>query len=120
MKLLVCGGRDFSDYARVRAVLGNFGGYVELAHGGARGADALARRFAQEQGWPVKVYRADWSGYGKSAGVRRNQQMLDEFRPDFVVAFPGGRGTADMVRRARNAGVAVTVIEPTPPAKGAA
>ena len=42
---------------------------------------------------------------GRKAGPIRNQQMLDEGRPSLVVAFPGGRGMADMVRRARNAGV---------------
>jgi hypothetical protein len=39
-------------------------------------------------------------GDGRAAGPRRNQRMLEDFRPDLVVAFPGGRGTAYMVRRA--------------------
>lgn len=50
---------------------------------------------------------ADWSKYGKAAGPMRNQKMLDEYKPDLVVALPGGRGTADMVSRARVAGVEV-------------
>lgn len=33
--------------------------------------------------------------------------MIDEGKPDIVVAFPGGRGTADMVRRARKAALAL-------------
>jgi hypothetical protein len=33
--------------------------------------------------------------------------MLEDFRPDLVVAFPGGRGTADMVRRADGAEVPI-------------
>jgi ABC-type sugar transport system substrate-binding protein len=36
--------------------------------------------------------------------------MLDEGKPDIVVAFPGGTGTADMVRRARKAGVVVIEV----------
>jgi hypothetical protein len=50
---------------------------------------------------------ADWERLGRKAGPIRNQLMLDEGRPDVVVAFPGGRGTADMMMRARSAGVEV-------------
>jgi hypothetical protein len=45
-----------------------------------------------------------WAG---KAGPIRKQQMLDEGKPDLVVAFPGGRGTAHMVRIARAAGIEV-------------
>ncbi len=45
----------------------------------------------------------------------RNQQMLDEAKPDMVLAFPGGRGTDDMVSRAEKAGVPVTIALPSPP-----
>jgi len=112
VKLLVCGGRDFSDYALVKSTLDVFGGSrgVTLAHGGARGADLLAGRYAASRGWPVRVFPADWQAHGKSAGPRRNQQMLTEFVPDLVIAFPGGRGTSDMIARARRAGVPVREV----------
>ena len=50
---------------------------------------------------------ADWKRYGRGAGPARNQAMLVEFNPQLLVAFPGGKGTADMVRRAQKAGVRV-------------
>ena len=53
----------------------------------------------------IELFPADWKVRGRAAGHIRNQQMLDEGRPHLVVAFPGGRGTADMVRRARAAGI---------------
>jgi hypothetical protein len=53
---------------------------------------------------------ADWNTHGRAAGPIRNQRMLDEVKPELVVAFPGGRGTADMVRRAREAGVNVYLV----------
>jgi len=53
---------------------------------------------------------ANWAGLGRKAGPIRNQEMLDQGRPNMVVAFPGGRGTADMVRRARGAGVEVIEV----------
>jgi hypothetical protein len=78
-----------------------------IIHGGARGADSMAGEFANETGIEEIVFPADWKMYGRRAGPIRNQQMLDEGKPDLVVAFPGGRGTADMVGRARTAGIEV-------------
>jgi hypothetical protein len=99
LRIVVTGGRDFDDYAKVSGALGVFSGSIELAHGCARGADSLCERYARSRGWTVRRFPADWNRLGKRAGVVRNQQMIDEFRPDVAVAFPGGRGTADMVRR---------------------
>lgn len=56
---------------------------------------------------PFTEFPADWDKYGKSAGYIRNQQMLDEGCPDYVVAFPGGAGTNMMKRIASKAGVPV-------------
>jgi len=109
LRIVVTGGRDFYDYAKVETALAKFGGRpVELAHGCARGADSLAERFAATRGWGIRRFPADWHRWGKRAGVLRNQQMIDEFKPDIAVAFPGGRGTADMVRRLKAANI-VTV-----------
>jgi hypothetical protein len=54
---------------------------------------------------------ADWDRYGLAAGPKRNQRMLDEYSPEFGVAFPGGRGTADMIRRLRAASVPLLIVE---------
>lgn len=70
----------------------------------------MARCYAADHGISAEGFPADWRKYGKSAGPLRNQQMIDEGKPDLVVAFPGGTGTADMVRRAKAAGI--RVIEP--------
>lgn len=88
-----------------------------LIHGGAPGADHVASLWSISRGASCpgrRTYRveADWVSFGKAAGPIRNQRMLDDHKPDLVVAFPGGAGTADMVRRARKAGV--DVWEPTP------
>ena len=55
----------------------------------------------------VEEYPADWKKYGKSAGPLRNQRMIDEGKPDLVVAFPGGVGTADMISRAKAYNISV-------------
>jgi hypothetical protein len=53
---------------------------------------------------------ADWGQYGAPAGPIRNKTMLTQGRPDVVLAFPGGTGTADMKRQARRAGVRVVEV----------
>jgi hypothetical protein len=78
--------------------------------GCAHGADTLGIEWAEARGIEVARFPADWNVHGRAAGPIRNQQMLDEGRPNLVVAFPGGRGTADMVRKAREAGIELIVI----------
>jgi hypothetical protein len=112
--LLCCGGRDFNDVRLVWNTLDFIYRQRHIAlivHGAASGADTLAARWAENAGVGVKPYTADWSTYGKSAGMLRNGQMLRENDVDCVIAFPGGAGTADMVSQARAAGV--PVFQPT-------
>lgn len=111
MRVLVTGGRDFDDALTLGSWLGginNQHGISLLIEGNCpTGADNMARRFAAKYGIQSLSFAADWATHGKAAGPIRNQKMLDESKPDIVVAFKGGKGTADMVRRARKAGVRV-------------
>lgn len=113
MRLLVCGGRDYSDRRRVYETLDAahvVNPIIWLIAGGANGADALAIDWARKEQVKFQVFNADWEALGSKAGPIRNQQMLDEGKPDIVMAFPGGKGTADMVRRALAAGVSIIEI----------
>lgn len=118
MILIVCGGRDFADRAFLFAALDAVHRkrpITKLAQGCCpTGADAFAVEWAKARGVFCIGFQANWAEFGASAGPRRNRQMLD-YGVDGVVAFPGGRGTADMVRIARAAGV--TVWEPKPDTK---
>ena len=110
MRLLVCGGRDFGDRQRAYRILDQLARMHQidvLIEGDARGADRIAGYWARVRKIDNLKFRADWATHGKAAGAIRNQRMLDEGKPDMVLAFPGGRGTADMVRRARAAGIAI-------------
>lgn len=110
MRVLVCGGRDYNDRARVDQALNDLRPRATtILQGGASGADMAARLWANEHA-NSEEYRADWRRFGNRAGPIRNQRMLDDGKPDLVIAFPGGRGTADMVRRAKAAGVEVREI----------
>ena len=116
MRVLVCGGRDYADMTTfirtMRRLEIELGPFKTIIHGGAFGADALAHMFvyAEHGRYDEAVFQADWRTQGKAAGPLRNQKMIDEGRPDLVVAFPGGRGTADMVRRALTAGIKVLEV----------
>lgn len=78
-----------------------------IKSGAARGADSVAIDWAVVNWVRFREYPADWDRHGRGAGFIRNQEMLDDGKTDFVLAFPGGRGTEDMVRRALKAGVKV-------------
>lgn len=110
LKVLVCGGRDFDDALTLGSWLGGIHkkqGIALLIEGGARGADRMGRQFAERANIPVRTFPADWGRHGRAGGPIRNQQMLDEGKPDLVVAFDGGRGTEDMIARAEEAGIRV-------------
>ena len=110
---IICGGRDFADAEMFNSAMGDLvrsRGMPEcIINGGARGADLLAREWAEHHAIQAVTVLADWDSHGRQAGPLRNQTMLDR-SPNLVVAFPGGRGTADMVRRSRKAGVDVAEI----------
>lgn len=110
MRVLVTGGRGYTDQAAVDKALDAVHakrGITLLIEGGARGADRLARSWAIRNKVAVLTVEAEWDRYGKAAGSFRNGVMLHEHKPEGVVAFPGGAGTADMVRRAEAAKVPV-------------
>lgn len=122
MRVLVCGGRNFGDYINLKAVLDSINadrGIDMVIHGGASGADKLASqwvvdtRLSGNDGRLIMrvSFPANWRDHGKSAGPIRNQKMIDQGNPDLVIAFPGGRGTADMVARARKAGIEVMMVD---------
>jgi hypothetical protein len=117
MRVLVCGGRDYRDephvYATLDRWLNSYGDDLRLCCGydprdkKYQGADHLAYQWGLSRFVNCVPFPADWKKHGKAAGPIRNQQQLDEFEPHRVVAFPGGRGTADMCRRAKGAGLSV-------------
>lgn len=112
-KVLVCGGRDYPDKSNVFQTLDCYHktSQIELLiHGDAPGADSIADEWAEFREVPCAAYPADWKKHGKAAGPIRNAQMLREEKPDLVLAFPGGRGTANMISLAKKAGVPVHEI----------
>lgn len=109
MRVIVCGGRDYQNRSHVYAVLRDLRqryGSLTIIEGGATGADRLAREWASHENQACVTVEADWKLHGRAAGPLRNRAMLEQ-NPALVVAFPGGRGTADMTKQALAAGVQV-------------
>lgn len=109
MKVLVCGGRDYSNQQLVTLTLNRLdreNKITEIIEGGATGADTCARNWAKHYKRKLTTVKADWNSYGKSAGPIRNKLMAD-LKPKLVVAFKSGKGTAHMIEVAKSKGIKV-------------
>lgn len=116
MTILICGSRDWVDYETILLQLFALTFFtpsseITVIDGLAWGADNLGHKAARALGYKTRRFPADWARYNIYAGPIRNQQMLDEGDPDLVLAFPlaNSRGTADMVYRAKKAGIEVVI-----------
>lgn len=125
-RVLVCGGRRYLNPDPLWAALDAIHKKSPISliiEGGQRTRDEKTREIIGGADWwgfkwatgrciPWVTEFAEWGLHGAAAGPIRNQAMIDKHRPDKVVAAPGGRGTADMVRRALVAGIDVISIDP--------
>ena len=123
MRVLVCGGRNFAWQIKGKPAaqvteewqslwdtldeINENEGIDVIIHGNAKGADQTSGEWASERVIRAEEYPAKWNVHGRAAGPIRNQQMLDKGKPDLVVAFKGGVGTAGMVSIAKKAGIEV-------------
>lgn len=122
MRVLICGDRNWIDFNIIKRELSSLPAGTVIIHGAARGADSIAGYIAKQLGFEVIPFKADWDKYksiainGRKnpAGPIRNQRMLDEGRPDYVMAFhkhiETSLGTKDMITRAQKAGLKVVLI----------
>lgn len=118
MRILVCGSRDWSDQLRVMQMLNRCDckyGHFTLIHGHCKGADKLAGSYNADKLDNITIaVPARFKEQGRAAGPRRNTLMLEVGKPQLVLAFHDdlehSKGTGNMVRQAREAGVPVVVI----------
>lgn len=110
MIIIVCGGRDYVNRIHVFSVLSELHSQCAITgvvNGGAHGADSLATEWADSVGVKAVIFFPDWRKYKNSAGPIRNRRMASESRAELCVAFPGGRGTQDMIDAATERGISV-------------
>jgi hypothetical protein len=114
LRVVVTGGRAYKNRAAVFRVLNELAP-SHVAQGGCpTGADHWAREWCNKHGIPCRTFLADWNTFGKRAGPIHNRRMIDEFKPNIVAAFPGGKGTANCLDYAmscgRGIGICVTGV----------
>lgn len=123
MKILCCGGRDNWDHEGVTRELDKLheeyllerGMNIFIAPfliitGGANGIDSCALQWAMTRGVKFQVFQADWKRYGKRAPEQRNLDMVTEGKPNLVLCFRGGNGTARIRALAKSSGIEVIDI----------
>ena len=113
MILIIAGGRDFTDYELVKEKVDFYLQNVDkrdviIVSGCARGADSLGERYAHENAMELWKFPADWDKHGKAAGHIRNAEMAEV--ATHLIAFPGGRGTKNMIETAKKKGLTVRVV----------
>ena len=113
MKLAVVGSRGFDDYDLLKLKLDTIHSRRPISviiSGGAYGADSLAERWARENRLELLVFLPDWEQFGKSAGYKRNIQIIES--ADAVIAFWDGqsKGTQHSINLAKDKGKPLAVI----------
>lgn len=128
LRIIIAGGRDFTDYNLLKKTIKDYlvsliaRGYhitpdvIKIISGTAKGADQHGEKLADEFGFQVYRFPADWDRYGKSAGYIRNKEMA-KFASDgdlcgVLFAFWDGesKGTKHMIDLAGEYGVATHII----------
>lgn len=116
-KIIIAGGRDFSDYellkSKCSAIINKLWKLsdIEIVSGGAKGADSLGEMFANEMGYDLKLFPADWDKNGMAAGPIRNKEMGDY--SDYLIAFwdEKSKGTKHMINYAKSKGITVIICK---------
>ena len=116
MRMIIAGGRDFTDTDSAADYLiklveeNKIPDTPTIISGGARGADKVGENLAKMFDLPLEIYPADWNTYGKSAGYRRNTQMADT--ADVLVAFwdKSSKGTEHMIKCMQSLGKPVHIL----------
>lgn len=116
-KVIIAGSRGFSNYKLLREQCNKYlhekrkTSNVIIVSGHARGADTLGEKYAQDEGFALEIYPAQWKKLGKQAGYRRNEQMAEV--ADALIAFWDGssRGTKHMIDIMNEKNLLVRVVE---------
>lgn len=113
LKIVIAGSRNFRDYELLKENCINIIGdcrQVQIVSGTAKGADELGERFANEMGYSIKKFPADWDKYGKSAGYKRNEEMAKY--ADMAICFwdNKSKGTKHMIDLAKKHNKVLKVV----------
>jgi hypothetical protein len=111
MKTIIAGGRTFNNYNLLKESVDALNLNIsEKVSGGAKGVDALGEQYANENNIHIKVFKPNWTVYGRAIGPVRNKEMA--IYADVLVAFWDGKsiGIKSMINLAKENGLKVFVV----------
>jgi hypothetical protein len=115
VNIAIVGSRDFTDYelfkTKVNYLLKNLENEIIIVSGGAKGADSLARQYAQEKNYKLIEFIPDWDTHGKSAGFLRNKEIINQ--ADMCIAFSinDSAGTASSIKLAEKKKIPLRIVK---------
>lgn len=114
MKIAIVGSRNYPDLNAVMAYVNSLPKDTIVVSGGAKGVDSVAEYTARMRGLQVEIYKPDWDKYGKSAGFRRNADIVNA--ADHLTAFwyNMSKGTANSIELADKRGIPTTIYVTNP------
>ena len=115
-RVVIAGCRDYNNYKEAKLYIDAYlcdirkNNEIIIVSGGCSGADAIGERYAKEKGFKIERYPADWEKYGRSAGPRRNKQMVEI--SDYVICFWNGKskGTKSLIDFTKKANKPLRII----------
>ena len=118
LRILICGDRNWKNkkiiYSSIKKIRNNMYNIECIIEGKAKGADIIGKEVAIFNKILFYEYPAEWIKYGIGAGMIRNQQMIDEGKPNLVLAFhnniENSKGTKDMIQRAKKNNIETVLI----------
>lgn len=112
MKIIFSGGRNYNGYIKVGAIVKCLNPQQIIVGDCPTGLDSYVLQWANQLNIPIKIYEAEWDKFGKSAGPRRNRKMCEDNRfLSVLIAFPGGRGTENCIKEAKELGIHVLRVD---------
>jgi hypothetical protein len=113
LRILICGDRNWNNFKIIEDFILTLPKDTVIIEGDCRGADKISGYLARKHGLEVIPVPAKWNTYGKKAGPIRNQEMLNKYKPELVVAFHNdikhSKGTKAMITQAIKAGIQVEI-----------
>lgn len=113
MRVIIAGSRNFDDYQLLKDICDKKlinQKEIEIVSGTANGADKLGEKYAEEKGYCIKKFPADWKTYGKRAGFIRNEEMAKY--SEALIAFWDGesKGTKHMIELAKKYKLKIHIV----------